>query len=51
MPRSGGILGAAPGGGRGSQVGPRLIGDPLYGPELLAGQGAWIGAIPLLVSP
>ena len=30
-PRSGGILGAAPGGGRGSQAGPRLIGEPLCG--------------------
>jgi len=30
-PRPGGILGAAPRGGRGSQVGPRLIGEPLYG--------------------
>lgn len=28
---SGGILGAAPGGERGSQVGPRVIGEPLSG--------------------
>jgi len=30
-PRSGGILGSAPGSGCGPQVGPRLIGDPLGG--------------------
>jgi len=30
-PRSGVILVAAPGGGRGPQVGPRLIGEPSYG--------------------